>query len=88
MHIANNLISTTHQFDLPTPTLQKAQITKVVEIPSEHHGFVVGAAGKNVQRISAEFNVNIKFPKSSKKSRDSKVCGVTCVLVLDLIACM
>jgi hypothetical protein len=38
-------------------------VTKTVAIPAVHHGFVLGAAGKNVIRVQAEFNVNIKFPK-------------------------
>jgi len=39
------------------------EVTKTISIPAEHHGFVVGSAGKNVQRVSADFNVTIKFPK-------------------------
>jgi polyribonucleotide nucleotidyltransferase len=45
----------------------KEEVTKVIGIPAEHHGFVVGAGGKNVQRIQAERNVNIKFPRRNPK---------------------
>jgi ribosomal protein S3 len=48
--------------------LQKAQITKTVVIPSEHHGFVVGAGGKHVQQLTSQFNVSIKFPKRASKT--------------------
>lgn len=43
-------------------------VTKTVVIPSEHHGSVVGTAGKNVQRVSADHNVSIKFPKRGTKN--------------------
>lgn len=46
----------------------KAHITKTVNIAAEHHGFVVGTGGKNVQRLTAEHNVSIKFPKKLTKS--------------------
>ena len=47
---------------LPRP-LQDAQVTIVCSIPHEHHRSVLGTRGANVQEITVEHNVQIKFPE-------------------------
>jgi len=50
----------------------KNEISKTVTIASEHHGFIVGTGGKNVQKIIADRTVNIRFPKRAPKGGDAK----------------
>ena len=54
---------------------QNNEITKTIAIPSEHHGFIVGTGGKNIQKITADRNVNIKFPKRKQAGGKTEVAA-------------
>lgn len=38
-------------------------------IPQQHHRHVMGAKGSNVQEITKQYNVNIKFPERPRQDR-------------------
>lgn len=46
-------------------------------IPQKHHRTVMGAKGGKVQRITSEFDVQIKFP-----DRDAQGMDYWCMLVM------
>ena len=47
--------------------VQEAQVVVECVIPHKHHRDVMGAKGANVQAVSQENNVTIKFPDRGKR---------------------
>ena len=60
----------------------EAQVSIECIIPHKHHRSVMGAKGMNVQEITKQFNVNIKFPdrpRQPSSSPTSEQVGAWCL---------
>ena len=49
--------------------LQEAQVTIECMIPQKHHRAGMGAKGSNVQEVTKDWNVNIKFPDRPRQDQ-------------------
>ncbi len=56
--------------------LQDAQVTVECMIDHKHHRSILGAKGANVQAITSEHNVSIKFPDRVKPGSSPPVANV------------
>ena len=67
--------------------LQEAQVTVDCVIHRKHHRSILGPKGSNVQAITQEYNVTIKFPDRESKQEKVQYMSVFLFLFYSTIIC-
>jgi hypothetical protein len=57
-----------------TGTSSTPEFRLVLLVPKKHHPSVIGKAGTNTKRLSAEFKVRTAVPAADSESREIVVC--------------